>query len=133
LENDWIFIRPKEYYDTGKNHDDDADDCASTGAESAVMVEDPDKENLDDEQPTEELAVAKSDSDKPTVARRAQLREKRQLLKDLNSKLIERQNTGRKNLKRNNMVHVRIHSTRKNKQYGRMSGKHVGMVGKRGG
>jgi len=44
---------------------------------------------------------------------------------------VHKSNTG-KNLKRTNKVHTRVHSARKNKQYGRMEGKHVGMVGKRG-
>ena len=74
--------------------------------------------------------VAKQEPQKP-VGRR-QMLQKRQPLKDLNDKIaITRKNDSPNNLKRNNMVHTRNHSTRKNKQYGRMESKHVGMVGKR--
>lgn len=57
--------------------------------------------------------------------------QKRNPLKDINLKLIERKNASPKNLKRKNLVHIRTHATRKNKQLGRQSGKHTALVGKR--
>jgi len=63
------------------------------------------------------------------VAGRLQELAKRQPLKDL--KITAQKNPSPKNMKHKNMVYVRCHNTRKNKQYGRMSGKHTAMVSKR--
>lgn len=67
------------------------------------------------------------------VAGRLLVLEKRQPLKDLNAgKSTDRKNNSPKSVKRRNQVYVRQHGSRKNKQYGRMAGKHTAMVAKRG-
>jgi len=55
-------------------------------------------------------------------------------LKDLNDRVLStRKSSSPKNLKRNNLVQVRLNNARKSKQFGRMDGKHVGMVASRCG
>lgn len=170
LENEWIFIRPKETVDLKRRHVNFSDDSASTASESSTgcgmeeswLVTPPQcfngrrrrnknakaspMENLLIEHPSMSIYQDKEETVEETdeqnqemelrfrethhaVAGRLQELEKRQPLKDINSKSSK--NSSPKNLKRKNMVYVRNHSTRKNKQYGRMNGKHSGMVGKR--
>ena len=82
------------------------------------------------EEVPKEIAVNRNETHR-AVAGRLQLLQNRQPLKDLNRKSNDRKNSSPKNMKRKNMVYVRSHSSRKNKQYGRMIGKHTGMAGKR--
>lgn len=72
---------------------------------------------------------ARRDTHKAVAGRLLAL-EKRQPLKDIN-KISTRKQNSPKNVKRKNQVYVRQHGARKNKQYGRMSGKHTALVGKR--
>ena len=91
-----------------------------------------DKDEIDEEPEEESKEVAmKRHETHRAVAGRLLLLESRQPLKELNRKPTDRKHGSPKNMKRKNMVYVRSHSTRKNKQYSRMSGKHTGMVGKR--
>lgn len=155
-ENEWILIRPKDYYDgpasegTPSENEDtwlvtppqcfNAEERGNPEMSPIenLLIEHPsmsiyhgNDENLDEDgADTSELAVSKQETHKPVAGRLQQL-EKRIPLKDINVKLIERKNASPKNLKRKNLVHVRTHNTRKNKQYGRMSGKHTALVGKR--
>lgn len=171
LENDWIFVRPKETVDLKRRHvnfnDDSAssasDSSAANGMEESWLVTPPQcfnskrrrnknakaspMENLliehpsmsiyqDKDEPIEETGETSQEIElrqgetHRAVAGRLQELEKRQPLKDLNTK--SQKNGSAKSMKRKNMVYVRSHTTRKNKQYGRMSGKQSGMVGKRG-
>lgn len=175
LENEWIFIRPKDQAGNKRRHAHFIDDGASTASESAdsaicgmeeswcvtppqcfnskrrrsknahmspmenlliehpsmsIYQDNPDEETADDKPPTE-LGLQRQETHKP-VAGRLQLLEQRKPLRDSNRKPEERKKSSPKNMKRKNMVHSRSHNTRTNKQYGRMTGKHVGMVGKRG-
>lgn len=172
LENDWIFVRPKETADLKRRHVNFSDDSASTASESSavsgleeswlvtppqcfnskrrrnknaktspmenLLIEHPsmsiyqDNEEIaeeDDDEPQQELELRQGETHR-AVAGRLQELQKRQPLKDLNTK--PQRNSSPKSMKRKNMVYVRSHSTRKNKQYGRMNGKHTAMVGKRG-
>lgn len=171
LEDDWIFVRPKETADKRKhvNFNDDAassasDSSAPCGMEESWLVTPPQcfnskrrrnknavaspLENLLIEHPSmsiyqeneetdtsesqtedrNQVAVQKGETHR-AVAGRLQELSKRQPLKDL--KVSAQKNASPKNMKRKNMVYVRCHNTRKNKQYGRMNGKHTGMVSKR--
>lgn len=88
------------------------------------------EEKIDEEPERIECkAPAKRDTHKAVAGRLLAL-EKRQPLKDLNKASTRKQNSPN-NMKRKNQVYVRQHASRKNKQYGRMSGKHTALVGKR--
>jgi len=78
------------------------------------------------------IVSARRDTHKAVAGRLLAL-EKRQPLKEMNAKAsITRKQSSSKNLKRRNQVLVRQHVSRKNKQYGRMTGKHTALVAKRG-
>lgn len=79
------------------------------------------------------VATQRRDTHKAVAGRLLAL-EKRQPLMEMNAKSSsQRKQNNAKNLKRKNQVYVRQHASRKNKQYGRMTGKHTAMVAKRGG
>ena len=86
-----------------------------------------------EEEPKDGVVSVRRDTHKAVAGRLLSL-EKRPPLKEMNTKSSSqrKQNSG-KNIKRKNQVYVRQHVTRKNKQYGRMTGKHTAMVAKRGG
>lgn len=77
------------------------------------------------------VVVTRQEKAHRAVAGRLLQLEDRVPLKEIN-KVNKSKNSSPNALKRRNMVYARRHSTRQNKQYGRMVGKHVGMVGKRG-
>lgn len=152
-ENDWILIRPKDYYDgpAGESSPSETEDTwlvtppQCFGAKKSGNEEINPIENRLIEHPSmsiyhgNEENQEETKTDQPDQAMTKQEKQKngrlqlqkRIPLKDINVKLIERKNASPKNLKRKNMVHVRTHTSRKNKQYGRQSGKHTALVGKR--
>ena len=93
----------------------------------------PETETKGEDSGKDSSVSVKRDTHKAVAGRLLSL-EKRQPLKEMNAKTSSqrKQNNG-KNMKRKNQVYVRQHVTRKNKQYGRMTGKHTAMVAKRGG
>ena len=97
------------------------------GSQSATKTE------TTEETATEGVVSARRDTHKAVAGRLLSL-EKRPPLKEMNTKTLSqrKQNSG-KSTKRNNQVYVRQHAARKNKQYGRMTGKHTAMVAQRGG
>lgn len=179
VENEWIYIQPKEKPNSRKHklrtaHFDDAASTTSEASTTAGMEEswlvtppqcfnDKLKRNRTEFSPMENLliehpsmsiyhgndesvsaeaeesskeatvAIPRRDTHKAVAGRLLAL-EKRQPLKDLNAKTAsQRKQSNAKQLKRKNQVYVRQHASRKNKQYGRMTGKHTAMVAKRGG
>lgn len=80
-----------------------------------------------------EVVSARRDTHKAVAGRLLSL-EKRPPLKEMTARTASqrKQNNG-KATKRKNQVYVRQHATRKNKQYGRMTGKHTAIVANRGG
>ncbi|XP_065676156.1 tumor protein p53-inducible nuclear protein 2 [Hydra vulgaris] len=168
LENDWVFIKPKDFADNTVKRAHFNEDGLSTASESSVeeswLVTPPqcfnakmeiDKtsnmspmENLLIEHPSmsiyhvsnkedkemkdvKEISVGRQNCDHRAVAGRLQLLESRTPLKDLSEKILNKKRNKVNNNKQKNMVYIRSRSTRANKQYGRMNGKHTGMVGKR--
>lgn len=88
----------------------------------------------EDSSSKETTAMAARRDTHKAVAGRLLALEKRQPLKEMNTKSQSaRKQSNAKSLKRKNQVYVRQHSTRKNKQYGRMTGKNTAMVAKRSG
>jgi len=148
VENEWILV-PKDNEDNETKEDEDEDtdtQTIRTDIHIECTLRHPDEENavesaattMEEEVEEEDLRLglgelleivkedAKKVGDCAVVPKRIPLR-------DLNGKvaLSSKRDNG-KHLKRHNRVYTRVNSTRKNKQYGRMEGKHVGMVGKRG-
>jgi len=133
MEESWIVTPPQCFNSKRRNR-------AEMSPMENLLIEHPsmsiyhDKEdtaNNNVEGPSTEVAINRHETHRAVAGRLLQL-EKRQPLKDLNVKPSERKSSSPKNLKRKNMVYVRSNNPRSNKQYGRMSGKHTGMVGKRG-
>jgi len=86
-----------------------------------------------DEEAKDGVVSARRDTHKAVAGRLLSL-EKRPPLKEMNTKTSsQRKQNSSKSIKRKNQVYVRQHATRKNKQYGRMTGKHTAMVAKRSG
>lgn len=78
------------------------------------------------------VSIASGGCSYRAIAGRLQKLEQRVPLKDMSSRRnSQRRFNSPKNIKRSNHVQVRQAGSRANKQFGRMSGKHVGMVGKR--
>lgn len=154
IDNEWIYIPTKE----GKkksNRQTSVERTSNTDTPSQVpeqrsdgelvKVDDAEKmeevsldenskteEQMNEERQKGEERILEVTKQEPQKNARRQLIQKRIPLKDLNEKIsVARKNDSPKNIKRNNLVQFRNHSTRKNKQYGRMEGKHSGMVGKR--
>jgi hypothetical protein len=153
LEDEWIFIRSKEQADKRKQVNFNKDDAVPRGMEESWLVTPPQcfsgkrrrsknaktnpmenlliehpsmsiyKGNEEDKEEEKNTVIPKGETHK-AVAGRLQELAKRLPLKDLNIKTPQ-------NLKRKNLVYVRAPKTRQNKQYGRKSGKHVGMVAPR--
>lgn len=133
IDNEWIYI-PKDEQKKKAHRTEDLDRSNEKTAENS-RIEDISVEELmsteEQERRGEEriLEVIKQEPQKPVGQK---VLKKRQPLKDLNEKLaVARKRDSPNNLKRNNAVHMRDFSSRKNKQYGRMHGKHTAMVGKR--
>lgn len=136
VDNEWIFIPTKDKATNKMTLSDrtvDLEECPLADNTSQCLDEDSMESSNEQENVDERiLEVAKQDA-KPVGAKR-QILMKRVPLKDLNAKVaLVRKNDSPKNLKRNNKVYTRVHNTRKNKQFGRMEGKHVGMVAQRSG
>jgi len=88
----------------------------------------------EDSSSKETTAMAARRDTHKAVAGRLLALEKRQPLKEMNTKSPStRKESNGKSLKRKNQVYIRQHTSRKNKQYGRVTGKHTAMVAKRGG
>lgn len=86
-----------------------------------------------DEEAKDGVVSARRDTHKAVAGRLLSL-EKRPPLKEMNARSSsQRKQNSAKSIKRKNQVYVRQHDTRKNKQYGRMTGKHTAMVAKRSG
>lgn len=133
MEESWL-VTPPQCFNSKRRRNKNA----KTSPMENLLIEHPsmsiyqDKEDGAEEEAEEQVqqVEVRQGETHRAVAGRLQELEKRQPLKDLNAK--SQKSGSPKSLKRKNMVYVRSHSTRKNKQYGRMSGKHTGMVGKRG-
>jgi len=177
VENEWIYIQPKEKSVSRKHklrtaHFDDAASTTSETSTTAGMEESwlvtppqcfndrkkrhrtevgpmenlliehpsmsiyhgsPETETKGEDSAKDSSVAVKRDTHKAVAGRLLSL-EKRQPLKEMNAKTSsQRKQNNSKNMKRKNQVYVRQHVTRKNKQYGRMTGKHTAMVAKRGG
>jgi len=123
-DNEWIVVPTKDI---------ESDFSEQSEQEDDMMVEDGETQQKEEEneEKKEDNGVVSKENAKPTNGKR-QVLLKRALLKDWNNKVgMLRKNATQKKLKRINMVRVRVNGSKKNKQAGRMEGKHVGMTGQR--
>jgi hypothetical protein len=134
IENEWLYI-PKDNENKRKR----------SSSESSTESEDDDRdfnlaecnlfhheeESMDLMSPVEERLHEIEKAEARTVGKRGVL-SKRMPLKDLNAKIsIIKKKDSPKNLKRSNHVNTRVQGARKNKQMGRMQGKHTACVAPR--
>jgi len=136
IDNEWIYIPKHGSKNKKTNSKVDKNELKNDEKVTEnTRVEDVSVEELmateEQERRGEERIQEIIKQEQPKAVGQRQLK-KRQPLKDLNEKLaVARKRDSPNNLKRNNMVAVRNYTSRKNKQYGRMDGKHSGMVAKR--
>jgi len=124
-DNEWIVVPTKDI---------ESDFSEQSEQEDDMMVEDGETKEIEEENNEnreEQQGLASNENTKPANGKR-QVLLKRALMKDWNDKVVMlRKNATPKKLKRINMVRVRVNGAKKNKQAGRMEGKHVGMTGQR--
>ena len=138
MEESWLVTPPQCFNDKKKRNRTEVSPLENLLIEHPSMSIYHGNEQTDGteaEKSPEETAVVSSRRDThKAVAGRLLSLDKRPPLKEVNTKSAkaQKQNTA-KNIKRKNQVYVRQHAARKNKQYGRMTGKHTAMVAKRGG
>jgi len=119
-DNEWIVVPTKDIESDFSEQEDDM-----------AMVDEASKKNEEDDQNKNEIAVQPTENVKAANGKR-QIMLKRVLMKDWNEKVVMlRKNASSKKLKRINLVRIRVNGARKNKQMGRMEGKHIGMIGQR--
>jgi hypothetical protein len=131
IENDWLYI-PKDN-ENNTSDGETIDERTFNLAECNLFCLPPDEEGMECGDTVEERLheIVRAEENKSVGAKRHMM-SKRQPLKDLNAKIaIIRKKDSPKNLKRNNNVHIHVAGARKNKQFGRMQGKHSAMVGPR--
>jgi len=136
MEESWLVTPPQCFNDKLKRNRTEFSPMEN------LLIEHPSMSIYHGSQPTEtkgedssrETTVSTKRDTHKAVAGRLLSLEKRQPLKEMNAKTSsQRKQNSAKNMKRKNQVYVRQHATRKNKQYGRMTGKHTALVAKRGG
>lgn len=138
MEESWLVTPPQCFNDKMKRNRTEVSPLENLLIEHPSMSiyhgnEQPDcTETVENSSGETAIVSARRDTHKAVAGRLLSL-EKRPPLKEVNTKLVQarKQNTA-KNMKRKNQVYVRQHASRKNKQYGRMTGKHTAMVAKRG-
>ena len=129
-DTEWIVVPTKDI---------ESDFSEQSGAEDDMVVEHGTQENEDEngekksKEATMEVVAVKGRKENrvPTGGKRRVLL-KRALMKDWNDKVVLlRKDATPKKLRRINMVRVRVNNAKKNKQIGRMEGKHTGVAGQR--
>jgi len=119
-DNEWIVVPTKDIESDFSEQEDDT-----------AMVDETSEKNEENDENKDENAVAPPENIKATNGKR-QVMLKKVLMKDWNEKVVMlRKNASSKKLKRINLVRIRVNGARKNKQMGRMEGKHIGMAGQR--
>lgn len=131
MEESWLVTPPQCFNSNGKRP------RTEVGPMENLLIEHPSmsiyhgkEEEISEVSNKEVVSLPTKRDTHKAIAGRLQALEKRPPLRDLNKSALRKQNSS-KNVKRRNQVYVRQHGPRKNKQYGRMTGKHTAVVGKR--
>lgn len=135
MEESWIVAPPQCFNSKGKFNAEmnPMENLLIEHPSMSIYHEKSEKPNGNNENHSNRIVViSRQEKAHRAVAGRLLQLEDRVPLKDINNKVNKSKNSSPNALKRRNMVYGRSHGTRQNKQYGRMVGKHVGMVGKRG-
>jgi len=137
IENEWLYIpkdnenKRKRSSSEGSSSEGESDDEDRTFNLAECNLFHHEEESMDLRSPVEERLCAIEQAEARNVGKRGVL-SKRVPLKDLNAKIsIIKKKDSAKNLKRSNHVNTRVQGARKNKQQGRMMGKHTAMVAPR--
>lgn len=132
IENEWLYIpRDNENRHSSTEDLEDEDDDRTFNLAECNLFHYEEEMNMNLCSPVEERLQEIEKAAEKSMGKRGVL-SKRVPLKDLNAKVaIIKKKDSPKNLKRSNFVQMRNTGARKNKQMGRMQGKHTAMVAPR--